>query len=211
MEQPRAVRSVLSPARAATRDRLVTSAITLATEGGYDAVGLRQVAAHAAVSVPTVYQHVSSRDHLLVEALMALGARSTEGLRRRRPRGTTPAARLSAVFTTILREAAAKPLLYQALYRAYVASAPVLVGVDGLVGFGPEKARWIGETLRAGDTGGYSDDEIDSAARILSALFLGTMIGVAAGRDVDEATAIITDATRRLLPERGPADGAQPT
>lgn len=200
MEQSRVVRSVLSPARAATRDKLVASAITLATEGGYDAVGLRQVAAHAQVSVPTVYQHVGSRDHLLVEALMALGARSTESLRQRRPRGSTPADRLSAVFTTILREAAAKPLLYQATYRAYVASAPALVGVDGLVGFGPEKAKWIGETLRAGDPGGHTDDEIDSAARILSALFLGTMIGVAAGRDVAEATEIITEATHRLLP-----------
>jgi AcrR family transcriptional regulator len=200
MDQPRVVRSVLSPARAATRDKLVASAITLATEGGYDAVGLRRVAAHAEVSVPTVYQHVGSRDHLLVEALMALGIRSTESLRQRRPRGTTPAERLSAVFAAILSEAAAKPLLYQALYRAYVASAPALVGVDGLVGFGPEKAKWIGETLRAGDPGGHTDDEIDSVARILSALFLGTMIGVAAGRDVDEATAIITDATHRLLP-----------
>lgn len=200
MVQPRVVRSVLSPARAATRDRLVTIAISLATEGGYDAVGLRRVAAHAEVSVPTVYQHFGSRDHLLVEALMSLGALSTERVRRRRPRGRTPSERLSAVFASILREAAAKPLLYQALYRAYVASAPALVGVDGLVGFGPEKAKWIGETLRAGDPGGHSDDEIDSVARILSALFLGTMIGVAAGRDVDEATAIITDATHRLLP-----------
>lgn len=200
MDQPRVVTSVLSPARAATRDRIVASAITLATEGGYDAVGLRRVATHAGVSVPTVYQHVSSRDHLLVEALMALGARSTENLRRRRPRGSTPAARLSAVFTAILQEAAAKPLLYQAIYRAYVASAPSLVGVDGLVGFGPEKAQWIGETLRAGDPGGHTDDEIDSVARILSALFLGAMIGVAAGRDVNEAGIILTDATHRLLP-----------
>ena len=200
MAQSRVVQSVLSPARAATRDKLVQSAIALATEGGYDAVGLRQVAAHAGVSVPTVYQHVSSKDHLLVEALMALGTRSTEGLRHRRPRGHTPAERLSSVFTRILREAATKPLLYQAVYRAYVASAPVLAGLDGLVGFGPEKAQWIGEALRAGDPGGHIDEEIDSAARILSALFLGTMIGVAAGRDVDEASEILTEATHRLLP-----------
>jgi AcrR family transcriptional regulator len=202
---------VLSPARAATREKLIDTVIELATEGGYDAVGIRQVAAAAGVSVPTAYQHASSKDQLLMDALMTLGQRSAEIIRSRPPRGATAAARLTAVFERILRGAGEKPLLYQALYRAYVASAPVLVGVDGLVGFGPEKARWIGETLRAGDTGGYSDDEIDSAARILSALFLGTMIGVAAGRDVDEATAIITDATRRLLPERGPADGAQPT
>ena len=200
MAQHRVVQAVLSPARAATRARLVESAIALATEGGYDAVGIRQVAAHAGVSVPTAYQHVSSRDQLLLEALMALGDRSTEGVRRRPPRGETPAARLNDVFARILRQAAAKPLLYQALYRGYVASAPALTGVEGRIGFGPEQARWIGETLRAGDTGGRDDEEVAAVARILSSLFLGAMVGVAAGRDVREATAVLEDATRRLLP-----------
>lgn len=200
MDAPRVVPSLLSPARAATREKLVAAAIELAEEGGYDAVGLRQVAARAGVSVPTVYQHVGSKDQILVEALMALGAVSTEGVRARQPRGRTPADRLASVFARIMREVSAKPLLHQALYRAYVAHAPALARVEGTVGFGPERARWIGETLRAGDVAGHTDAEIDSAARILSTLFLGAVIGVAAGRDVDEATQILDEATHRLLP-----------
>lgn len=196
----RVVQRVLSPARAATRDRLIDAAIELATEGGYDAVGIRQVAAHAGVSVPTAYQHVSSKDQLLVEALMTLGARSTEGVRRRQPTGATPAERLGQVFRRIMREAARKPLLYQALYRAYVGSAPALTEVDGLVGFGPERAAWIGHTLRAGDTGGYPEEQLESASRVLSTLFLGAMVSVAAGRDVDEVLGILDEATRALLP-----------
>ncbi|KQY51003.1 TetR/AcrR family transcriptional regulator [Nocardioides sp. Root140] len=199
MTAHRVVRNVLSPARAATRERLIDAAIELATEGGYDAAGIRQVAARAGVSVPTVYQHASSKDQLLVEALMTLGERSTEGVRQRRPREKTPAARLSAVFRRVMRQAGEKPLLYQALYRAYVASAPALTALDGPVGFGPERARWIGETLRAGDVGDHTDEEIESASRILSMMFLGAMIGVAAGRDVDEVVRILDEATHQLI------------
>lgn len=201
MPQGRIVQRVLSPARAATRERLIDAAIELATEGGYDAVGIRQVAARAEVSVPTAYQHVSSKDQLLVEALMTLGSRSTEGVRQRRPVGDSPADRLTEVFGRVMRQAAKKPLLYQALYRAYVGSAPALADADGLVGFGPERAAWIGDTLRSGERSGYTDDELESAARILSTLFLGAMVGVAAGRDVDEVVAILDEATHRLLPQ----------
>lgn len=200
--QGRVVQRVLSPARAAMRDKIVETAITLATEGGYDAAGIRQVAAAAGVSVPTVYQHVSSKDQLLVEALHSLGARSTSSVRQRPPRGEGPADRLSDIFARIMREAGSKPLLYQALYRAYVASAHVLSPIDGLIGFGPEKAVWIGETLRAGDTNGHTPEELDAAARVLSCLFLGAMVGIAAGRDVDEVIQILDEATHQLLPRR---------
>lgn len=198
--QTRLVQRVLSPAQAATRDRLIEAAIALATEGGYDAVGMREVAARAGVSPATAYQHVGSKDQLLVEALLSLGNRSTETVRQRQPRGATPAERLSAVFRRILKEAGKKPLLYQALYRAYVGSAPQLAGTEGLVGFGPERAAWIGHTLRAGDLAGHDEGQVDSAARILSCLFLGAMVGVAAGRDVDEVTGILDEAAHKLLP-----------
>ncbi|KRF21216.1 TetR family transcriptional regulator [Nocardioides sp. Soil797] len=199
----RVVQRVLSPARAATRDKLIATVIDLAVEGGYDAVGVRQVAAAAGVSVPTVYQHVSSKDQLLMEALMSLGERSTDAVRARPPQGDTPAARLIAVFTRILREAGRKPLLYQALYRGYVASASGLAADDGAPGFGPEQAAWIGETLRHGTTeepgARLSDDQIDAAAPLLSMMFLGAMIGVASGRDPREVNAILGEATRRIL------------
>ncbi|MCJ0904766.1 TetR/AcrR family transcriptional regulator [Rhodococcus sp. ARC_M6] len=194
------VRQILSPARAATRERLIDSTVSLATEGGYDAVTIRQIAARAGVSVPTAYQHASSKDQLLVEALMALGRLSTESVRHGTLIGETPADRLVMVFGRILREASRKPLLYQAMYRAYVACSPAQIASDPTVGFGPEKAKWIGETLRAGDTQGNTDGDIESASRILSCLFLGAMVGVAAGRDADEVLMILEEATRKLLP-----------
>lgn len=195
---PRVVQRVLSPARAATRQKLIDTVIELATEGGYDAVGIRQVAAAAGVSVPTAYQHASSKDQLLMEALMTLGERSAETVRARPPRGDTAAERLSAVFERILRAAGEKPLLYQALYRGYVASAPGLADVEGVPGFGPEQARWIGETIRAGATD-HSPEQVESASRMLSMMFLGAMIGVASGRDPGEVSEILREATHRLL------------
>ncbi|WP_235736384.1 TetR/AcrR family transcriptional regulator [Nocardioides alcanivorans] len=196
--RPRVVQRVLSPARAATREKLIDTVIELATEGGYDAVGIRQVAAAAGVSVPTAYQHASSKDQLLMDALMTLGQRSAEIIRSRPPRGATAAARLTAVFERILRGAGEKPLLYQALYRGYVASAPDLADVEGVPGFGPEQAAWIGETIRAGSTD-HAEEEIESASRMLSMMFLGAMIGVASGRDPEEVSEILAEATKRLL------------
>lgn len=198
----RVVQRVLSPARAATREKLIDTVIELATKDGYDGVGIRQVAAAAGVSVPTAYQHASSKDQLLMEALMTLGERSAESVRSRPPKGSTSAERLTAVFARILRGAGEKPLLYQALYRGYVASAADLADLsdaEGVPGFGPEQAAWIGETIRAGATD-HSDEEIETASRMLSMMFLGAMIGVASGRDPDEVSGILAEATRRLLP-----------
>ena len=205
--QPRVVQRVLSPARAATRDKLIAAAVELATQGGYDAVTVRAVAAAAGTSVPTAYQHVSSKDQLLVEALVTLGDQSARQLRQRPPKGRTAADRISAVFARIMRAAHEKPLLYQALYRAWVASAPAVASLDGAPGFGPERATWIGETLGPDGVDGHSREDLDAAARILSCLFLGALIGVASGRDLDEVVTLLDDAAHRLLPDRSAPTG----
>lgn len=198
---PRLVQRVLSPARAATRDRLIAAAMELATEGGYNAVTIRAVAAAAGTSVPTVYQHVSSKDQLLVDALLTLGEESNRQLRQRPARGKTPAARITAVFSRIMQAAHEKPLLYQALSRAWVASAPAVTGIDGGPAFGPGSAAWIGETLRADGAHGHSEDDLEAATQILSCLFLGALIEVASGRDLDEVIQLLREASHRLLPE----------
>lgn len=194
-----AVTPLLSPARAATRQKLVAAAIDLATAGGYDGVTIRTVAAAAEVSVPTAYQHFSSKDHLLVEALLELGGRSTAGVQHRRPEGDGPAARVAQVFERIMQQVADRPLLYQALYRAFVAWGPAL---PSDVGFGPERAAWIGAALRAGDTQGHSEESLDEAAGILSVLFLGAMVSVTTGRPVAEVMDVLTTTAHRLLPDQ---------
>ncbi len=202
---PRVVSRVLSPARAATHEKLIDATIRLATDGGYDAVTIRAVAAAAGTSVPTVYQHASSKDQLLTDALLRLGDDSNEQLRARPPHGT-PAQRITAVFVRVLTTAAENPQLYHALSRAWVANAPALINSGGNDVFPSGSAAWIGETLRVGDTGTHSDAALESATRILSCLFLGALIEVSSGRDVDEVIEIMGDAAERLLPNAPQSD-----
>jgi AcrR family transcriptional regulator len=192
------VRRLLSPAQAATRQKLIEAALALAAEGGYDSAGVREVAARAGVSPATAYQQFGSKDELLVASLFALGDRSTLTVRARRPRGADPAARIIGVFRRIMREVAGKPLLYAAVYRAYVARAAALP-LDAYTAFGPEQSAWIADTLRAGDRAGLADADLDAAAGILGCLFQGAMVNVAIGKDVAGALGVLEDAARRLL------------
>ena len=80
----------LSPTQAATRRRLLDAARDLATDGGYEAVGMRQVAAYAGVSAPTAYLYFSSKDHLLVDLLVDLVGHTTETRSHRPRRGRSP-------------------------------------------------------------------------------------------------------------------------
>lgn len=195
------VSRVLSATQAATRDRLIESCVAVASNGGYAAVGVREVAAAAGVSPATAYQYFGSKDHLLIETLMALGNRSTERVRSHQPPGAGPAERISHIFQRIMRQAAKQPLLYQALYRAYIAGHATVAELGGVVGFGPEQAAWIGYTLRAGDLAGHDESDLDDIAGILSALFLGAMVSLVAGRDVDDVVGTLDSAVRRILPD----------
>ena len=73
---------LLTPNQQATRQALVDTAIELATEGGYDAVSMPEVARLAGMSTAKAYQYIGTKDQLLVEALLSLGQRSTEDVER---------------------------------------------------------------------------------------------------------------------------------
>src|SRR3954471_21304536 len=53
----------------ARRERILDAAVELATEGGYDAVQMREVAERADVALGTVYRYFPSKVHLLVAAM----------------------------------------------------------------------------------------------------------------------------------------------
>lgn len=56
-------------AQRARRERILTAAIDLASDGGWDAVQMREVAERAQVALGTVYRYFPSKVHLLVAAL----------------------------------------------------------------------------------------------------------------------------------------------
>lgn len=118
---------VLSRSQHARRARVIEAAIELATEGGYDAVQMRDVAARAGVALGTVYRYFSSKDHLLAAALLEW-ARNFEGAAQARtmPSGETPVDRLVAVIRRMTRASAREPVLFAALVTAITAPDPAV-------------------------------------------------------------------------------------
>jgi TetR/AcrR family transcriptional regulator, cholesterol catabolism regulator len=190
---------LLTPNQQATRQALVDTAIELATEGGYDAVSMPEVAKLAGMSTAKAYQYIGTKDQLLVEALLSLGQRSTEDVERHQNTGDTPAKRLRWEVGRIMKAVAERPLLYRALYRAYVTNGPAFEGDNAIV-LGPHQAAWISKALTGGATAGYTKKDLEAAARIFSCMIQGGIVSVAAGRSISEITAVLDEAIDRLLP-----------
>src|SRR5579884_3616395 len=77
------------------RERILDTAIELASDGGYEAVQMRDVAARADVALGTLYRYFTSKDHLLAEAWPHWTARLEPRITARPLRGRTMAERAS--------------------------------------------------------------------------------------------------------------------
>ena len=75
------------------RERILETAIVLASEGGYEAVQMRDVAAKADVALGTLYRYFASKDQLLAAAWAHWTARLEPRITARPLRGATMAER----------------------------------------------------------------------------------------------------------------------
>jgi len=107
---------------AARKERLLAAATTLAAEGGYDAVQMRDVAARAEVALGTLYRHYASKDQLLLAAMAEQASTLRERLVQRPPKGDTPAARVSDVLRRASRALERAPLVTKAMLAAMSSS-----------------------------------------------------------------------------------------
>ncbi|MFG2595316.1 TetR/AcrR family transcriptional regulator [Streptomyces sp. NPDC048462] len=73
--------------KAATRQKIADTALSLFLERGYDAVGIRDVAAGADVAVTTVFAHFASKEALVFERDQDFEERLTRAVTDRPPRG----------------------------------------------------------------------------------------------------------------------------
>lgn len=108
----------------ARKARILDAAITLAAEGGYDAVQMRDVAARADVALGTLYRHYSSKDQLLLAALREQAGAMRDALERRPPTGSTPAERVADVLRRASRSLERNPRVTGALVTALFANDP---------------------------------------------------------------------------------------
>ena len=119
-----------SPARATTasqrarRRRILNAAVSLARQGGYDAVQMREVADSAGVALGTLYRYFPSKVHLLAAAMVRQLEALQDQLLREEPEGDDPGERLLAVIYRLVGALERDKLVSDALVRAMVVAGP---------------------------------------------------------------------------------------
>lgn len=106
--------------------RIVETAVELAEQGGFEAVRLRDVAAHAGVALGTLYRRFHSKEDLLVAALEVETRALEERFRSRPPKGATPEERVTGFFALATRGMMRRPNLSRAMLKAAASGEPAL-------------------------------------------------------------------------------------
>jgi TetR/AcrR family transcriptional regulator, cholesterol catabolism regulator len=186
--------TALARSQAARRRRVLDAALRLAERGGFDAVQMRDVATEANVALGTVYRYFTSKERLLLEAMVEEIEALAEQLRSRPPRGATPAARVIDVVSRGTAALQRHPEVTAAMVRAQGAAAPDEADV----------VRRIGEIMTRIITGAMHEGPPSprdlAVARTLQQVWLSALIGWVGG--VDDAPRVISDlevATQLLL------------
>jgi len=193
LSQP--VRGRATAASGARRQRAVAAAREIASEGGYEAVSMGEVARRSGVSRATLYRYFSSKNELLVEVSLDFNARLHEELERHPPQGASVGERLVDVFTRVVRAAAADPRLLAATLRAFFANEP---DVHALA---PEVRRFGGVFVDLG-LGGIDVPGGADIARVLGPFSLAMVIRISSGlSDLEQALEEIRVAVRLLVKE----------
>jgi TetR/AcrR family transcriptional regulator, cholesterol catabolism regulator len=181
---------------AARRQRLLDAAVSLATEGGYDAVQMRDVASRAQVALGTLYRHYSSKDQLLLAALADQASTLRARLAQRPPRGSDPGDRVADVLRRATRALTRDPSTTAAMVTAL--SSP---GTEAATA----KLEVYGQlrTIISGAIDGHEVPDLDGVLRILGYVWLATLGAWVGGTiDADGMAADLATAALLLLDER---------
>jgi len=114
-----------------TRRQIIDAALAIAADEGYDALTTRTVAARAGVALGTVYRYFTSKDHILVEAMVDSSTRFERSVAASLPTGATPAERVADVFDRFSSRTSRRPLLAAAMVRAAASSDPTVIALRG--------------------------------------------------------------------------------
>jgi AcrR family transcriptional regulator len=189
----------VAPAQRERRKRMLDATIELASEGGYDAVQMREVAERADVALGTLYRYFPSKLHLLVAAL-GRELEATEARTSSRPvPGDTAGERVLALLGRMTRALQKQPRLAEALVRALMfADASVAEEVQVV---GAQLSTLLSRAIAGeGRDGGTQVDEA-AVIGIVSDVWLAALIRWVTGRapaaDVERSVGV---AVARLLP-----------
>ena len=190
--------------------RIVEAALALASEGGYEAVAMKEVAARAGVSLGTLYRYFASKDHLLAEGLLVWGSDLGRRLAERPPRGATPAERVGEAFQRMARGLAAHPRLAIALTRAV--SSPDAGGVANAAQLRATMAGWLDGALGtgfSGDRAGVIDLLQHVCFSCMMSMVTGARTALEVGGELERAAHLLLGPQRIDGPRAGDQEGTQ--
>jgi TetR/AcrR family transcriptional regulator, cholesterol catabolism regulator len=160
----------LTRAQQARRQRVVDAAMSLALEGGYDAVQMRDVAARADVAMGTVYRYFTSKDHLLAAALVHWVGQLDARLAQAPAEADSPAERVIDSLDRALRAMGRQPHLVAAVFTALASPDPAAIECQQQVSVLMERiiTRAIGEPR---------PPDLSDRARILGHVWYSALVG----------------------------------
>lgn len=179
----------------ARRRRLLAAAVSLAGEGGYDAVQMRDVAARAEVALGTLYRHFSSKDQLLLAALAdqttGLGTR----LAQRPARGEQPGDRVADVLRRATRALTRDPSVTAAMVTALSSPEPQAASAK-------QEVYGLLRTIISGAIDGDDVPDLDAVVRVLGYVWMATLNAWVGGTIDAEGMAADLDTAAHLLLSR---------
>jgi AcrR family transcriptional regulator len=178
---------------AARRRRLLEASVELATEGGYDAVQMRDVAARAQVALGTLYRHYSSKDQLLLAALADQAGTLRTRLALRPAQGDRPGERVADVLRRATRALTREPSVTAAMVTAL--SAP-----ESEAASAKREVYDILRTIISDASDGTEVPDLDGIVRVLGYVWMATLSAWVGGMiDADAMASDLALAAHLLL------------
>lgn len=163
--------------------RIIETTIELAERGGFEAVRLRDVAAHAGVAMGTLYRRFHSKEDLLVAALERETRAMADRVEQRPLEGDDASARVVGFFQMATRGMLRRPNLTRAMFRASAAGEPALAQKVGI--FHELQLQMVvgalrGEAVPASGSAPITDRE-RLLGEVLNQIWFAVMINWSAG------------------------------
>lgn len=190
---PLVLRRRLSAEQQERRQHVIDVASSLAEQGGYDAVAMKDVAERSGVALGTLYRWFASKDHLLGEVLLEWGARVEADLRLDPPSGADGADRILEFIRRLSAVVSTYPRLVSAVTSALLSLDPNVL--DHQDDFHEIMVRWIDTAL-----GDLDVPARDTVTEVLEAVCFAGIVGLISGRHTaDDFGARLERAAHLLL------------
>ncbi len=184
-----------SAAQRDRRKRILDATITLATQGGFDAVQMRAVAEQADVALGTLYRYFPSKIHLLVSALGREFEHAEARLTGRPIEGDSSAERVIHVLRTTTRGLQGDPHLTEALTRAFMfADSSVAAEIHAV---GMQLTSMLTKAMHP-ERDTLTDDDV-AIARVIGDVWLSALVSWVTGRATAAETAAHMERAVHLL------------